>query len=134
MPCAGLRGVEIPDSIRVIHYPDVEWARSYPTLGPQGVTEMDVNGTAGGLEMYFGLDVLRHLGGGLTPVQWRGRIDGIGGYQGELVDKPQLQKRFRDKLNACYKEPSEIRNHDWSGMKLIIDRIRTSFHEPKSPL
>jgi hypothetical protein len=124
----GLRDVQLPSNVRVLHYPDVEWARDYPTLGPQGVINMDVNGLAASLEMYFGLDVLQEEDGSLTPVQWRGYDDGLKRYQGELLHKVELQRRFANKLQECRQNPEAIERYDWSGMRAVIERLRTAFH------
>jgi hypothetical protein len=124
----GLRGIKLPQKFRVVHYPDVEWARFYPTLGPQGLADMDVNGLAGSLEMYLGLDVLKRPDESLTPVQWCGYVDGMKAYQGELMDKAKLQEKYRKKLEECRRDPNAIARYDWSGMKAIIDVIRTAFH------
>jgi HEPN/Toprim N-terminal domain 1 len=125
----GLRGVKLPENFRVVHYPDVEWARSFPTLGPQGLSHMDVNGLAGSLEMYFGSDVLLRSDGSLTPVQWRGYVEGVKQYQGELMRKANLQEKFASKLRECRKDPAAVARYDWSGMRAIIDAIRTAFHD-----
>jgi hypothetical protein len=125
----GLRGVKLPDNFRVVRYPDVEWARSYPTLGPQGLTEMDVNGLAGSLEMYLGSDVLLRPDGSLTPVQWRGFAEGVKAYQGELMEKAKLHEKFASKLEECGRDPAALARYDWSGMRSIIDAIRTAFHD-----
>ncbi len=69
-----LREIRLPDTVRVLLYPDLELARNYPTLGPQGISSMDVNGLAAGIELYLGDDVLRQSDGALTPVQWRGYL------------------------------------------------------------
>jgi len=124
-----LHGVELPDNFRVVHYPDVEWARTYPTLGPQGLTVMDVNGLAGSLEMYLGWDVLLRPDGSRTPVQWRGFVEGVKAYQGEVMDKSRLHKKFASKLDECRKDPAAATRYDWSGMRAIIDAIRTAFDD-----
>jgi hypothetical protein len=125
----GLGKVKLPPNVRVLHYPEVEWARHYPTLGPQGVTEMDVNGLAGSLELYYGLDVLRQPDESLTPVQWKGYDDALGQYQGEVMHKEEVQQRYREKLKTCLEEPGATSRYDWTGMRAIIDRLRTAFHD-----
>jgi hypothetical protein len=125
----GLRNVQMPENVRVIHYPYLDAAREYPTLGPQGIINMDVNGLAGSLELYFGLDVLQQSDGTLTAIQWRGYDDTLGQYQGELMNKPELQSRFAQKLKECLNSPPTATGYDWTGMRLIVDQIRTSFHE-----
>lgn len=61
----------------------------------------DVNGRAASLELYFGEDVLRQTDGGLTSVQWTGYSKKQASYQGEILNKVQLQKRFRAKLKSA---------------------------------
>ena len=125
----GLRDVKLPANVRVVHLPDVEWARKYPTLGPQSMLEMDVNGSAGSVELYFGSDVLRQNDGTLMPVQWRGYEMALSQYQGEVLNKATLQERYADKLTACRKNSGAIEGYDWTGMRAIIDVIRTAFHD-----
>lgn len=122
-----LRDVELPDTVRVLHYPHVPWAEEYPTLGPQGLVSMDINGLAGSIELYFGLDVLRQPDGTLSPVQWRGYDEGMRQYQGEVMHKAELQQRFRDKLRDCLEHPEAVARHDWHGMRAIVDQLRTAF-------
>ncbi len=125
----GLRDIVLPANVRVVHLPDVDWARRYPTLGPQGLMEMDVNGMAGSVEIYFGLDVPRQDDGRLMPVQWRGYEMALCRYQGELVNKTKLQERYAKKLAECRQNPEAIGGCDWTGMRAVIDVIRTAFHE-----
>lgn len=67
----GLDSARLPPNLRVLRLPDIEMARRYPTVGPSGVTQMDVNGLAGSIELYLGADVLMD-DGELRPVQWTG--------------------------------------------------------------
>jgi HEPN superfamily Toprim-like protein len=46
--------LSLPDHIKVTRLPDIELARSYPTLGPQGRHPVDVNGKAVGIELFLG--------------------------------------------------------------------------------
>ena len=75
--------------------------RSYPTLGPSGNTEMDVNGLAASIELYLGRDVLTQDDGSLTPVQWKGYNETVGQYQGEVMRKAQLQHAFNKKADSA---------------------------------
>jgi hypothetical protein len=124
-----LNGVKIPDNVRVLHYPNIQVAQNYPTLGPQGTVKMDVNGLAGSLELYFGLDVLTRDDDTLTPIQWRGYDQALGQYQGELLDKAELQKKFERKLQSCQRDRGFINQSDWSGIQAILDLLRTAFHD-----
>jgi len=121
-----LNGVELPPNIRVMSYPDLDYAREYPTIGPQGVVDIDVNGLAGSVELYFGIDVLRQEDGQLTPVQWRGYNESLKRYQGELQDKRNLHDKFRIKAAAACSSGTD--NQDWSGMQAILDAVFSAFH------
>lgn len=118
-----LRGTKLPGHYSVLHYPDIEVARSYPTLGPGGLSEMDVNGLAGSIEMYLGIDTLTGTDGKLSPVQWRSYIEGMKAYQGEILDKAGIQNRFRDKVKQATADPNALAGQDWSGLEAIIDSL-----------
>jgi hypothetical protein len=124
-----LKGIKLPNNMRILHYPDIEIAKNYPTLGPQGPVSMDVNGLACSLELYYGLDVLREEDGSLCPIQWRGYDDAIKQYQGEVMRKEALKIRYAEKLSKCQADPELIGKYDWSGMEAIIQSLLTAFHE-----
>src|SRR5258708_21324646 len=96
-------------------------------MGPQGMTHMNVNGLAAGLELYFGRDVLQDAEGCFTPIQWRGYNQNLNQYQGEILRKTELQSRFDEKIKSCQADPRPINNLDWSGMKLILIALRSAF-------
>jgi len=123
----GLIRVQLPPNIRVLTYPRLPLAENYPSMGPNGLSEMDVNGLAGALELYFGEDVLVRDDGSLTPVQWRGYEAAVQGYQGELMDKAALQGAFSRKLKAALANRDLIDSLDWSGMRSILDVLRGAF-------
>jgi len=120
-----LQDLSLPQNIRVMRYPDLEYAKRYPTIGPQGIAELDVNGLAGSLEIYFGMDVLRSSNQELVPVQWKGFNQSLNQYQGELIDKRYLQDAFRKKLENA--RVQLIETSDWSGMKLILESLFSAF-------
>jgi len=76
-----------------------------------------VNGLAASIELYLGIDVLRREDGSLTPVQWRGYDQSIHQYQGELLDKGEIQERFAEKLQICLSSPSRMTEFDWDGVR-----------------
>jgi hypothetical protein len=66
----------LPENVRILHYPDLPTLKNYPTLGPYSPNPVltDINRSAGALEMYLGRDVLtsmansyRSSGGTTTP-------------------------------------------------------------------
>jgi HEPN/Toprim N-terminal domain 1 len=133
----GLRKLDLnglPSRMRVLPYPDLDLARNYPTLGPPSLDCPDVsignanlNGSACSIEMYLGKDVLTLDGGDLRPVQWTSYISGIGRYQGEITNKKEIHARFRAKYLQAQENPEIIKTQDWSGLKLIIDMLLSSF-------
>lgn len=123
----GLAGIPLPPRVRVLHYPAIGLLRDYPTIGPTGMVPMDVNGLAGSLEMYLGEDVLRSVDGELMPIQWRGFIDGVEAYQGEVTRKAEIHRRFEAKLARCEEDPAMIRAGDWNGVREILRSLQTAF-------
>jgi hypothetical protein len=121
-----LQSIEIPNHIRVLHYPNLDFAKKYPTVGPSGESEIDINGLACSIELYLGLDVLA-INGSLSPIQWKGYDDSLRQYQGEVQNKKSIQKAFFDKLQKCTDDPRQVENTDWSSMRLIFQTIFSSF-------
>lgn len=122
----GLNAVTLPPNITVLHYPDLAELRHYPTLGPSGLSEMDINGLAGSIELYLGEDVLSE-GGSLTPVQWKGFNETLGKYQGEVMQKSQLHSAFRKKLERCRGDKAVMDVADWGGLRSILQAVFCAF-------
>jgi hypothetical protein len=118
-----LRGTTLPSHYSVVQYPAIDLAHSYPTLGPGGLSDMDVNGLAGSIELYLGVDVLTRPDGTLSPVQWRSYSEGTKAYQGEVLNKTDVQKRFRGKVKAAETDPDLVGSQDWSGLDAIISSL-----------
>jgi HEPN/Toprim N-terminal domain 1 len=123
--CA-LDTISLPDNIAVLYYPDVGTLLNYPTLGPAGLTSLDVNGLAASIELYLGDDVLAE-GGVFTPVQWKGFSDRLGKYQGEVMHKARLHSVFQRKVERCKADREAMKRADWSGLVAILERIFTAF-------
>lgn len=124
-----LQKIKIPKNIRTLRYPDIQIAQSYPTLEDQGLLNMNINGLACSLELYFGCDVLMDSDGSFIPIKWRGYDQGLHQHQGEILYKAKLQEKFKNKLQACQQNRNLIDEYDWIGIKAIIDLLRTAFHE-----
>ena len=123
-----LDAVKLPSNFRVCQLPSLPLATDYPTLGPNGLSRMDVNGLAVSIEMFFGEDVLRQQGSDLSPVQWRGYMSKVQRYQGELMNKPALQAAFREKAQKALARGHTLPDEDWSGMVLLLDHLKVAFH------
>ncbi len=124
-----LSHLKLPDNMRVFRLPDLKLAETYPTLGPTGISTMNVNGLACSIELFLGEEVLRGLDGNMVPVQWTGFESKLRRYQGELVNKAEVQERFQRKLACCESSPKHIANFDWSGLHHIIHILRGAFSE-----
>lgn len=111
----------LPANVRVLLLPELELGLKYPTLGPQGETEENINGRACSIEMYFGTDVLR-TENGYTPISWRNLEPQINEYQGEIMYKDEVQKRFLKKLTLAEKKGLHLED-DWSGLRLIFEKV-----------
>lgn len=116
-----LKKITIPDNIRIFSYPIIELANNYPTLGPTGKQNMNVNGLACSIEMYLGKDVLKNKSNEYIPIQWKGFDTGMRAYQGEVLEKKLIQKRFEDKLK-CQKD-NKIILSNWIEMKILLELI-----------
>jgi hypothetical protein len=120
---AALASVRLPENFVVIQYPDLPLLRSYPTLGSTGIVPADVNGVAASIELYLGEDVLRTESGSLTPVHWKGSNERMNRYQGVIIDKAAVLKRFEAKLSRCAADLGAVSTYDWSGMRAVIDAL-----------
>ncbi|MDO9315598.1 MAG: HEPN/Toprim-associated domain-containing protein [Burkholderiaceae bacterium] len=124
-----LAAVSLPRNISIRAYPNLAVLRNYPTLGPSGNTELDVNGLAASIELYLGRDVLTQDEGGLTPVQWKGYNETLGQYQGEVMRKAQLHHAFDRKADAALANSALLAAGDWSGLSAIAQAIFTAFDD-----
>ena len=123
----GLEKVTIPENISILNYPDLLSAENYPTLGPTGKQNIDVNKLAGSIELYLGIEVLTDNNSNLMPVQWNGYDKSLKQYQGELVQKRELQRKFFSKLDDCERELRNINDYDWEGIRMILNTIFNAF-------
>jgi hypothetical protein len=121
-----LAAVTLPANYRVLTYPALPIARAWPTVGPTGPATMDINGLAGSIELYLGEDVLQSADG-LEPVQWKGLVESVGQYQGELIRKTEVQRRFREKLRRAQENLVPPDTRDWSGMRAILEEVIRAF-------
>lgn len=123
-----LRTTPLPNRIKIVTLPDAEFLRRYPTLGPAGNSEADINGVAASIELYLGTDVLTDPDSGeLTRVQWKGYVAGVKKYYGEILDKGAIQARFKERLARCKAGKEALMAGDWSGLELIFKKIFSAF-------
>ncbi|MEC4564642.1 HEPN/Toprim-associated domain-containing protein [Paenibacillus sp. CMAA1739] len=120
-----LNKIDIPENIKIVSYPDLEFTKSYPTLGPYGIISTDINGLACSIELYLGIDMLKDGNGNLIPVQWKGYNQLLKKYQGEILNKEQILQRYFKLLDNF--EKGESIPHDWGGINTILNMIYRAF-------
>ena len=123
--CKWLQNIPMPPNIAILHLPELELLRNYPTIGPSGSVNLDVNGIAASIELYLGEDVLRIDGKSLVPIQWTGYDKSAKKYQGEVLEKALLHARFRDKLARALNG----KESDWQGLRAVFHLLFTSFSD-----
>lgn len=123
--CNGLEKIKLPPNIVIKYLPELDLLRNYPTIGPSGLVNLDINGIAASLELYLGEDIFRINSNNLVPIQWTGYDNLTKKYQGEVLEKTKLQDRFTDKL-ARARNGEEC---DWKGLRAIFHLLFTSFSD-----
>ncbi len=88
--------------------PDIELAKSYPTIGPQGSHIVDVNGKAASIELYLGRTALS-VDGELRPVRWTGYNEIANSYQGAVEGKNRVCQQFLRELDS-FSQASDARS------------------------
>ena len=122
-----LKSLSLPPNIAVLHYPDLVLLRDYPTLGPNGLSMLNVNGLAASIELYLGADILRLGNQTLTPVQWKGYSDTLRQYHGEVRQKAALRDAFSRRAARCRTTPAALEETDWSGLTAILQMVFRAF-------
>ena len=130
---AGLEGkadldriVGLPKSIKAMTLPNLEIARSYPTVGPEGERLIDINGAACSIEFFLGRDSLTDEKGCLLPVRWTNWNQRAQRYQGALEFKNDATKKFLNKLKH-ERPPQELRDA-FPEMNQLLQEIFIAFH------
>ena len=100
--------VGLPENVIVLRLPDIDIAREYPTVGPQGFHTVDVNGQAASIELYLGRAALTN-NGQLRRVRWTNYEKAADSYQGEVESKDDVKRSFFRDLDA-YVRSSDARD------------------------
>ena len=120
---ADVKALGLPANFRVLTLPRLKLARRYPTLGPNGALKTNINGCACSIELYLGNAALTQKDGSLVPVQWRGFEPKLRRYQGELIDKRNVQQRFLDALKA----PDQLDEANLVSIRAVLQMIFNAF-------
>ena len=100
--------IGFPENMILLRLPDVDIAREYPTIGPQGFHSVDVNGQAASIELYLGRKALT-TNGHLRRVRWTGYDKAADAYQGKVESKDDVERSFFRDLDA-YVRSSDARD------------------------
>ncbi len=120
------RMTNLPPSIRIMVLPDVEIGKDYPTLGPEGLRNMDINGSACSIELFLGREAISDEHGKLRPVRWTAWNKAAGKYQGELDNKNAATQHFLDAIKAGG-DPASMRAR-FPEMDALLNHIFQAFH------
>ena len=104
---ASLKNIALPLNIRAITLPDLEFARDYPTVGPTGKVNADINGAAASIETLLGQDALIR-DGELRPVRWSQWNSKAQRYQGEIEGKSEVSAHYLATIKET-KNPEVLR-------------------------
>ncbi len=110
------QGLSLPKNMRVAMLPNLPAFEKFPTVGPDGMRDMDINGRAAAIECYLDLSSTK------TPepkVRWSSYIKDVEAYQGSLENKTQFMKSFM-KLRADKLADSD---YDFSKIKCVLDML-----------
>lgn len=129
----GLNKTLIPGNIKILKYPDIKLAEDYPTLGPTGISNMNVNGLACSIELYLGKDILQN-DNGYIPIQWKGYDQAVGKYQGEVTDKLTIQKKFQIKVGECLQDRNKIVSDNWVELEKLLKTVFNAFNDNKDEI
>lgn len=113
-----------PTNNRYFLLPDVPYGVVYPTYGPGGDADLNINGRAVSIEFQFGLQNLRLDSGELARIEWSGREASIGVYQGSLAknDKDTVQRRIRDFLESASPDHDQA-VEPWPTVHALVNRL-----------
>ncbi len=122
-----MNDIDIPVNFKVLTLPSIELAEDYPTIGPSGLANLNINGTACSIEFFLGKDVLLDDEGIFEPVIWTQYMEKYGRfsikkYQGALLHKAAVQERFRKKL-AKLKKCDRVQVKIWPEIKNLLELI-----------
>lgn len=115
-----LSRAQLPGNFRILTLPELEMARSYPTIGPTGPAVADINGRACGIELYCGPKALTREDGELCPIQWTGYDSGMQRYQGEPLEKEKIKERFYEILERSSDPQTD---QELSSIRLILHSV-----------
>lgn len=107
-----------PANMAAMVLPDIDELRCFPTRGPSGITNADINGCAAAIECYLDL----RLEGRKPPqITWTNYKDKLGAYHGALDHKDSYSEAFY----RVTPEAVESGRYDITKLSLVLDALMT---------
>lgn len=129
-----LKELDLPSRLAVVTLPAVPFADQYPTLGPEGSADANVNGRAASIEFMFGDHILRDTDDSLFPVRWHSFVEKAGEYQGRLDNKHknEVGERIDRALSGTNGTPDQVRDGCRRLTSLLLAAADPPRHIPAS--
>lgn len=116
-----IKDIPILESIRIMKLPELEFCNSYPTTGPIGSYNSNINGQAVSIELFFGSDIIA-TDGNYTPIRWTNYNEKIAKYQGSIERKSEIITKFEYKLNN-----PNLDTQDWNQLIILWETVFNQF-------
>ena len=111
-----LKKVHITENIKVMQLPFLETCADYPTHGPTGIVNMNINGKAVSIEHFAGNEILSDKEG--YKIIWQNYSPQTDSYHGAITKKEIINEAIVAKLKS-----PDMETQDWSSLKLLWDTI-----------
>lgn len=105
--------IDAPSNLKVIKLPDLPEFSSFPTVGPSGQQQADINGRAVAIECFLDLTFKSRKD---PVVRWSSYKKSIDLYQGALEDKEHYIKQFK-------KITSLKDDYDFRKLHMLVDGV-----------
>ncbi len=106
-----VRQLELPPCMTIVRLPHLADCTRFPTAGPTGRSEQDINGQAVSTELFLDL-----RSGPAACVRWTSYNSNMQCYQGELIGKEKYVKDF-------LQQPALPPDYDCSKLNLLLDHV-----------
>ena len=109
-----IQSLSLPPNMRATHLPPLDELRAIPARGPEGISPMDINGRAAGIECYLDFDA---PGPPPPEIRWTNYKKELNAYQGALCHKQSFAKAFLKQNLAS------LPNYDVTKISKVLDHI-----------
>lgn len=111
-----LQRFNFPMNMRAMALPDLDELRSFPARGPDGVSNVDINGRAAAIECYLDLRLKDRKP---PQVTWTNYKEKLGIYQGSL----DFKESYADAFYEASAEAILTNEYDVSKLRVVLDAL-----------